>query len=295
MVRYRATLAYDGTAYVGWQIQSTGVPTIQDEVERALEQVLGTVTPTVAAGRTDAGVHATGQVIAFDAANWKYSAEVLLRALNANLPADIALQDLAPTRADFHPRFDATSRVYRYDVAETQIRQPLLHRRVWQVTPYLERAAMQQAASLLVGEHDFASFGAPTVGTVTIRWVILSVWTETPTEYGTLLSYHVEGNGFLRHMVRNIVGQLVAVGQGLVTLEEFEARFRNPKQRKSKRMAPPQGLCLTEVRYPTDEEWAELSARQAAREQQQLELDAASTAAPITDEFSDSVESREAE
>src|SRR5512143_20604 len=117
-MRYRATLAYDGTAYTGFQRQAEGLVTVQGAVEQAINKVTEQAVTVIGAGRTDSGVHATGQVITFDVTNWNRGDEVLLRAINANLPGDIALQDLSPAPPGFHPRFSAQSRLYRYDVVQ---------------------------------------------------------------------------------------------------------------------------------------------------------------------------------
>lgn len=249
-VRYGATLAYDGTNYHGFQRQAGDTPTIQLAVETALARVTGQATTVIGAGRTDTGVHAVGQVIAFDTA-WKHPDSDLLRALNAVLPSDIALQDLARTPASFHPRFDALSRLYRYTVVQATRRQPLLWRQSWQLRQTLDVDAMQTAAALLVGEHDFATFGSPTVGTSTVREVFRSEWEQQSQSYGALLTYSVEANAFLQHMVRRIVGTLVDVGRGTLTVEQFDAAFRAHDLAQAGTVAPPQGLVLDYVKYDT--------------------------------------------
>ena len=247
MTRFRATLAYDGTAYFGFQIQPE-LPTIQGELETALGKVLGVPTTVWGAGRTDTGVHATGQVIAFDA-EWKHEDATLLRAINANLPDDIALQDIVQ-QADFHPRFDALSRTYRYAVAVVHVRQPLLARRAWQLHGTLDEQALQQAASTLIGEHDFAAFGNPPQGDNTIRNVFRSVWHIELLAVGTLYTYEVEATAYLHHMVRRLVGTQIAVGRGQLSLTEFEALLNSADLSRNKWIAPPQGLTLTGVSYP---------------------------------------------
>lgn len=246
MARYRATLAYDGTAYQGFQRQA-GLPTIQGELEAALERLFGQAVSIIGAGRTDTGVHATGQVIAFDA-DWRHSDDALLKALNMQLPLDMALQDMRQ-QAGFHPRYAAQSRTYQYDVAETPVRQPLLRQRTWQIPPILNRGAMQAAAALLIGEHDFATFGTPPRGNNTIRHVFMSAWHEQQTDYGALLTYRVEATAFLQHMVRRIVAMLVDVGRGWITVDEFTAAFQSASLSRARHIAPPQGLYLVEVKY----------------------------------------------
>lgn len=198
----------------------------------------------LAAGRTDTGVHATGQVIAFDV-DWKHADQALLRAINANLPPDIALQDIRQ-QPGFHPRYDAHSRIYRYTVLQTAVRQPLLRERAWQVHNPLDPALMQAAAEKLVGTHDFAAFGQPPQGDNTVRQVFRSEWQVLP---GGQYVYEIEATAFLYHMVRRIVGTLVDVGRGWLSLAAFDTIFRSADLTRTKTMAPPQGLVLVQVRY----------------------------------------------
>lgn len=246
--RYRATLAYDGTAYSGFQRQAGDTPTIQLAVEKALTVVTGRAAQITGAGRTDAGVHARGQVIAFDV-EWFHEDGALLRALNANLPDDIALQDIVQAPG-FHPRFDALSRVYGYTVIVSECRQPLWLRRAWQVTGQLNIKNLQDAAQIVVGEHDFATFGLPPKGTNTVRRVLVSDWTASAEAFGLRLVYTVEANAFLHRMVRRLVAMQVKVGRGRSTLADFEAAFKARDLSRSQGIAPPQGLVLEAVRYP---------------------------------------------
>lgn len=247
MRRFRATLAYDGTAYFGYQRQPD-VPTVQERVEQALSKILQTPTTVHAAGRTDTGVHATGQVIAFDAL-WKHDASTLLRAINAKLPDDIALQDIAE-QADFHPRFDALSRTYRYDLAVLDVRQPLLAKRAWQMQSDLDERVLQQTARMLTGEHDFAAFGKPPQGTNTVRVVYESAWQIGTALPGISHSYSVTATAFLHHMVRRMVGMQVAAARGEISLAQFEDIFKSAHLARNHWIAPPQGLTFVEVRYP---------------------------------------------
>ena len=243
-------MAYDGTAYQGFQRQVAGTPTIQGAVEDAIAAITGQSATVIGAGRTDAGVHATGQVIAFDV-TWRHSDAALLRAINANLPEDIALQDICQ-QAGFHPRFDAVRRLYRYHIISAARRQPLLRHRVWQVWNELDLNAMQAAAAILVGTHDFAAFGQPPQGDNTIREIMISEWMADRKPYGTLFVYQVEANAFLRHMVRRLVGTLVDVGRGVLSVSEFEDIFLSADLSRAKTIAPPQGLVLERVRYDQD-------------------------------------------
>lgn len=249
VLRYRATLAYDGTNYQGFQRQAEGTPSIQAEVEKAIEAVTGQAVSILAAGRTDTGVHAVGQVIAFDV-EWTRGAPVLLRAINAVLPDDIALQDLRQASADFHPRYDAVSRLYKYLIVRADQRQPLLRHRAWHVRAKLDEDAMDAAAMMLLGEHDFATFGQPPFGENTVRLVMESHWLRRRAPYGTDWTYVIEANAFLKHMVRRIVGTLVDVGRGAMTLDAFERAFRAADLSQAGTLAPPQGLTLEQVNYP---------------------------------------------
>lgn len=246
MPRYRATLAYDGAAYQGFQRQAAGIPTVQGAVEAALTQIAGQFIGITGAGRTDSGVHATGQVIAFDL-DWSHDDATLVKAINANLPQDIAVQD-ACQHEGFHPRFDALARGYRYQVMVTQVRQPLLANRTWQIRDLPHFAEMQAAAQMLIGEHDFAAFGTPPQGDNTVRLIYRSEWALA--EQGQQLTYRVEATAFLYQMVRRIVGMTVAVGRGSISLNQFEQVFKSADLSQAKHLAPPQGLVLELVRYP---------------------------------------------
>jgi len=252
VTRYRAVLAYDGTDYFGFQRQAGDTPTIQGTVEAALRQVTQQEVTVTGAGRTDTGVHATGQVIAFDVA-WRHEASALLRALNANLPESIALQSLVEAATDFHPRFDARSRAYTYTLYFAPVRQPLWMRCAWHIAtdrpPALD--AMQQAAAGLVGTHDFATFGTPPQGDSTIREVFRSeiVLEAQPEQSSYVVRYEIEANAFLYRMVRRIVGGLARVGRGELTPEHFLTAFRAADGTWPNPSAPAHGLCLTRVTY----------------------------------------------
>jgi tRNA pseudouridine38-40 synthase len=247
MPRFRATLAYDGTHYQGFQRQAEGIPTIQGAVEQALWQVTGQQAAVVGAGRTDAGVHARGQVIAFDV-EWKHSDDVLLRALNATLQDDVALQDIVQ-QAGFHPRFDARSRLYSYTIIHADQRQPLWRPFSWFIREAIDSAVLHRAASLLLGEHDFATFGHAPQGENTVRKILRAEWQELPESFGRRLVFHVEGNAFLHHMVRRMVGMQLDAARGRITQAEFEAAFRAAALTRHITMAPPQGLVLERVYY----------------------------------------------
>jgi len=254
-MRYCAVVAYDGSAYQGFQRLAQGLPSIQESLERALTAVIGVPTVVIGAARTDSAVHASGQVIAFDA-DWQGAEVALLRALNAHLPADIAIRRLSIAPDRFHPRFDAHSRIYRYQVYDAVPRHPLYDQRTWLIRHSLDLDLMQQAAAVLIGTHDFAAFGAPTQGESTERIVYRSEWlTEVLTDAidglaGRLLSYWIEASGFLQHMVRVLVGGLIAVGIGKLTVDAFIAIFHSADRSRSRFIAPPYALTLMAVTYP---------------------------------------------
>ncbi len=249
MQRFRAVVAYRGAAYAGFQRQAEGTPTIQGALEAALQRVAGQPVTVLGAGRTDAGVHASGQVIAFDI-TWRHEKDALLRALNANLPTDIALQAIAAAPPGFHPRYSARSRTYAYRFYERRIRQPLWDAEAWQIKAPLDRAAMTCAAALLPGEHDFATFGQPPrdAGTAsTIRRVARSEFSwDAP---GEICRYTITANAFLQRMVRSIMGTLVEVGRGAMDCESFAAALAAADRSRAGPSAPPHGLTLVDVEY----------------------------------------------
>jgi tRNA pseudouridine38-40 synthase len=243
MARYQVILAYDGTGFLGYQRQK-GARTVQGEVEAALLQLGWQGRSILSAGRTDTGVHAGGQVAAFDL-EWSHSPTELGRALNALLPRDVAVGSVMEVEADFHPRFQATARTYRYRLYCSPDRHPLLDRFAWRVWPRAEPDLLQQAAGLLLGTHDFAAFGSPPkVGGSTVRTVTRAFWQiEEQT-----LRFEVTGNAFLYHMVRRMVFLQVAVAQGKLSLEELELGICAAKQ-LAPGLAQPNGLVLMRVDY----------------------------------------------
>lgn len=242
--RYRATVEYDGAGYSGFQRQTPEQPTIQSELERALEAIADRPVPVTGAGRTDSGVHAYGQVISFDLA-WAHGVEALQRALNANLPPAIAVREVGEAAPDFHPRFDARRRSYAYYVYNAPVRSPLRRLRCWHLSHPLQLAPMNEAAAFLVGEHDFATFGQPPQGENTVRVIYRAQWERQ----GPLLLFTIEGNAFLQRMVRSIVGSLRLVGDGRWTVDDFVAAFRACDRDRAGQTAPPDGLYLTAVSY----------------------------------------------
>lgn len=250
MTRYGAVLAYDGAAYQGFQRQPPPTPTIQAVVEEAIRQVTAQAAIVVAAGRTDSGVHASGQVIAFDV-EWKHGDDELLRAINSQLPLDIALRDIW-RQEGFHPRYDALWRQYAYRIATPVARHPLLNRQVWQlIGESLNLERMNKAAALCLGEHDFAAFGTPPQkGSLnTVRQVFLSRWEMESGAFGENYCYRIRGTAFLYRMARRLVGTMAQVGRGVITASEFEAILHRRDINKAKALAPAKGLILEAVGY----------------------------------------------
>ncbi len=250
MKRYAAVLAYDGSEYQGFQRQPAPTPTIQAAVEAAVAGVTRQAATIIGAGRTDTGVHALGQVIAFDV-DWNHSEDDLLRAINSQLPLDIALQRL--WRQDgFHPRYDARWRQYAYRIATVKARNPLLNRRAWQLPgERLNLDALRAAAAKCLGEHDFGAFGTPPRpgSGNTVRQVFQSRWETAAKDYGWEYTYRIRGTAFLYHMARRLVGTMVQVGRGKLSLQGFEDILRSCDIERAKVLAPPQGLVLEAVGY----------------------------------------------
>ena len=248
-LRYRATVEYDGTEFQGFQIQAQG-RTVQGELEKAIERITQEQVRVLGAGRTDAGVHANGQVIAFDV-SWQRTEQELHRALNAVLPKDIAIGQLTTTYSTFHPRFEAEWRRYRYTILNQPIRSPLWARSAHHVAQSLDVAAMADASQALVGSRDFAAFGKPTQGQSTVRHIVQSEWfVEHPRDIeGRLLIFEITANAFLNRMVRNIVGTLLRVGRGEFSAGEVAAILVAKDRAASGPPAPACGLCLVKVEY----------------------------------------------
>lgn len=244
MARYKVILAYDGTHFQGFQRQESRVRTVQSEVEQALRSLGWEGRSILSAGRTDSGVHASGQVIAFDFV-WQHSTQALTHAVNAHLPSDVAVVSVSIAPEGFHPRFDAVSRAYRYRIYCAETRNPLLDRYAWRVWPAVDLEKLRSAASLLAGTHDFAAFGAPPqTGGSTLRTVYAVSWKVNACE----LEFEVSANAFLYHMVRRMVFVQVLAGQNQLELEDISRAVQRAQPLKPG-LAPPNGLYLTEVRY----------------------------------------------
>lgn len=239
-----AVVEYDGTGYHGFQIQR-GAATVQEALQRALAEVCQVHIHIRFAGRTDAGVHARGQVIDFWTA-WPHSVEELHRALNATLPADIAIRRLSRAPDGFHPRHSARRRTYRYSIWNHPVRSPLCRRTHWHVAQQLDAEQMAEAGQVLTGEHDFRAFGAPMQPDgPTVRVVDrVAVWQD-----GDEVFVEIDANAFLRRMMRRIVAALVDVGRGRLSKEELAHVLSSADPARFQGAAPAHGLCLIRVEY----------------------------------------------
>ena len=247
MARYQVILAYDGAGFTGSQRQANS-RTVQGELEKALHQIGWTGKSVMMAGRTDTGVHAVGQVASFDFNEWSHPAENLLQALNAKLPADLAVRKISSVHAEFHPRFDALSRAYRYKLFCEPIRDPLREKVAWRLWPKPDSDALNQTAEIFLGTHDFAAFGSPTTekGTTT-RTVTTSEWRR---KQNGEWQFEVRADAFLYRMVRRLVFVQVAVALGRCSVEDIRLALKTGQGRKlPSGLAPAHGLSLIDVEY----------------------------------------------
>ena len=264
-VHIYGVVAYDGADYHGFQFQ-TGVPTIQGTLEEALTAFATVNGRVIGSGRTDAGVHAAGQVVGV-CAHWKHSVADFQRAWNAHLPPSICVHQCGWAPPDFHPRFSALSRTYRYTVWQADevqgrvksLRSPLTDRYSLYVPYPLDVAAMNEAAVGLLGEHDFATFGQPPQGVNTIRSVSRADWQWVTDDLPALqpfparkLVFTVTATAFLRQMVRNLVGSLLEVGRGRWSAEDMQRALEAKDRHRSAPPASPNGLVLEQVTYPVE-------------------------------------------
>jgi tRNA pseudouridine38-40 synthase len=258
MARYQLTLSYDGTDFFGSQRQAKR-RTVQGELEDALRRLGWSGRSILISGRTDTGVHATGQVAAFDL-DWSHADNDLIRALNATLPADMAVRDAHVADAKFHPRFDATSRRYRYKLFRQSLRDPIRERFAWRVNGEIDENALVSSAKNFLGTHDFSAFGSPTTpkGT-TVRTVMKSEWTQVEEDEW---HYEVQADAFLYRMVRRLVFVQVSAAQGnyrhggtaTVSAEVIARSLAEPAPAGKRSeipagLAPAHGLTLVEVTF----------------------------------------------
>ncbi|MGC9359252.1 MAG: tRNA pseudouridine(38-40) synthase TruA [Anaerolineae bacterium] len=247
---YRATVAYDGTSYHGFQWQPEQA-TVQGELTRAAERITRENVSVIGAGRTDAGVHALGQVISFRT-GWRHSVEDLERALNAVLPEDIAVREVHEVGKEFHARYGARQRTYVYSVYTGGSRQPLLDRYALHSPAGLDMEAMGIAARHVIGRQDLASLGQSPSGHSTVREVFEARWVAERDAFWlahSVLRFYVSANGFLRGMVRRLVGSLLEVGRGHWSVTEFAEMVQSRDIARAAPPVPARGLCLLRVDY----------------------------------------------
>ncbi|KAF0110468.1 MAG: tRNA pseudouridine38-40 synthase [Chloroflexi bacterium] len=243
MARYQLILAYDGTDFSGFQRQGE-TRTVQKVVETVLTELGWNEETILFAGRTDSGVHASGQVVVFSL-DWQHENETLVNALNAKLPSDVSVQSISRVEAEFHPRYDASSRCYAYTIYHLPYRQPLLERFAWRIWPPLNGALLSQAADTVLGWHDFSAFGrAMKPGSSTVREIFESRWTSTDLGW----RYEIRANAFLYHMVRRLVFLQVQFAKGNLTIGNLtDGLIGNATMKPG--LAPSNGLVLTKVLY----------------------------------------------
>jgi len=243
-VNIKLTIEYDGTRYHGWQLQANG-ETIQAILERAVSTFLGKPTRVTGSGRTDAGVHALGQVVNF-LSDKGLEPHRIQRGLNALTPEDITIKDVEIVPDSFDARGDGRARVYEYRILNRPTPSPFHLNRAWHVHDLLDAQAMRAAIRCLEGEHDFSAFRAAGCDAA---HPVRKVYRVSLEQSGELLVFTIEATAFLRHMVRNIVGTLVEVGRGLRAPESFAELLEARDRAKAGPTAPAHGLFLVEVKY----------------------------------------------
>ena len=247
-LKFKLTIAYDGTAYQGWQVQKIGLG-VQQKVEEALTKLFPSVKRVHSSSRTDTGVHALGMVahVEIPRAEFKMPVARLAIALNAFLPHDIRVMSAARCRDDFHARFDATGKLYRYFVWNHATLNPLLRTQAWHVPQQLNLAAMRTAVKLFLGKRDFKSFAA--TRSYEMESNVRTLTRCDIKRSGSLLTFVIEGDGFLYKMCRGIVGTLVQIGQGKIPANEIKKILASRDRRVAGMTAPAHGLVLWKVFY----------------------------------------------
>ncbi|OGN93966.1 MAG: tRNA pseudouridine(38-40) synthase TruA [Chloroflexi bacterium RBG_13_48_10] len=260
MEHYQVILAYDGSHYKGFQRQAKD-RSIQGVVEEALRKLNWQGKSILSAGRTDSGVHATGQVIAFEL-EWEHDPRELQQALNKHLPSDVVARQVKRVYASFHPRFDASWRKYLYRIYCQPVREPLLEPYAWRVWPAVDLDVLREIARPLIGMHDFGAFGTPpTSGGNTVRCVLHSDWKQE----APYIVYEIAAHAFLYHMIRRVVFMQIKIAQGKLDLKDLLQALEagtdkhlsedigiNFTKRLVHGLAPAQGLILAEVGYPAE-------------------------------------------
>jgi tRNA pseudouridine38-40 synthase len=247
MRRLRFEVAYEGTGFNGWQVQP-GLPTIQGVLEEIIGSIEGKPVHVAGSGRTDAGVHALAQVAAVTLEN-PIPPDNFRRAVNRLLPAAIRINHVLEAALDFHPRFEAKRKTYEYRIFRDEVCSPFERRYVYHHPYPLNESAMAAAAPMLQGEHDFSAFASSDERDELERSKVRTIYCSAITRTTSTLIYQVTGSGFLKHMVRNIVGVLLEVGKGNVSLEGMRARLEPDNRFRAGPAAPASGLFLISVDY----------------------------------------------
>ena len=247
MRNVRITIEYDGTQYHGWQVQPNAV-SIQEVLEAKLGTIIQEKVNVIASGRTDAGVHAIGQVAHFHTES-SLDLSNIQRGLNSLLPDDIVIKEIYEAQKDFHARYSATSKIYRYIIFNEKFPSALYRHFSWFIPFTLDLSEMGKAARCLSGRHDFSSFKASGCNSHNPVREVFHV--SLGKDEKNFTYFDIEANGFLKQMVRNIVGTLVDVGTGKIRKDDFEAIFHSKDRTKAGKTAPPQGLFLVKVKYDT--------------------------------------------
>lgn len=242
-MNYKITIAYDGTDYQGWQMQGA-IPTIQLALSRALAQLEGAPVIVHAAGRTDSGVHAVGQVASFHLTK-EWSGRALRQALNGNLPHDVRVLAAEPVSDKFHPRASAKSKIYRYQLYNADVMNPLLARYAWHYHHALNLTKLQQDGEALLGTHDFTVF---TVTDCETKTRVRTITTFQLAQHASLLQIYFTGNGFLRYQVRTMVAALLEINRGRLAMTMPEL-IRSQRRAVIRSTAPAKGLTLMSVEY----------------------------------------------
>lgn len=242
---FKLTIEYDGSGFHGWQRQKND-RTVQGVIEAAIATMTGQTVALMGSGRTDAGVHALGQVANF-LCETGLSATIFRRGLNSLLPEDTVIRDCCQVDELFHARFSAKSKVYQYRILNREIPAAVSRQYCWFIRRNIDIEALRAAAGYIVGNHDFKAFeGTGSPRSSTIRQVIRAEWQEPEPNH---LIFRIEADGFLRYMVRNLVGTLVQVGQGNINPDDFRRILLSTDRNQAGATAPPQGLFLMEVKY----------------------------------------------
>ena len=243
-MRLALIVEYEGTDYRGFQYQKNA-PSIQEELEKAITKVTAETVRVSGAGRTDAGVHALGQVVSFDTTS-EHPPDIFVKALNFHLPEDIAVKSGRVVDEGFDPRRNALSRTYRYTILRSPTRSPMMRRTAYVIDGLLDVGAMKDAMGRLVGRHDFARFAGPMADGRggTVRELFDATLRETPEG----MVFEFDGNAFLPHQVRRMVGSVVDVGRGKITLGQLKQMIEGDDVAVA-HAVPPHGLCLVGVRY----------------------------------------------